>query len=324
MDYETFAVGEFALENGGVRPEAKLAYQTYGQLNSTKTNAILLCSAFTGNHTFYEYLIQPGRCSQTLTAHNCPYTTGGPRRRRLSVMPLFSSSLDKPPLQKMAGGSPSPIVCSIAVPGLAFLMLCLLVALDATSVLDRWGLSMRLLGVSPVLDGGAFLITLLGEPQLTGALSVVMAVWGWQRRGVQGLVPLLLFVGVAIEVVLKYVLPHPGPPPEFSHSLHLPLVLHLVTPFLLHLDTPYSFPSGHMLRTTFLVSLITQQLPRWRLAGWMLIGAMALTRVYLNDHWLSDVGGGVLLGLTLAAVAAEIERESAVAPVADSAADGDS
>lgn len=223
-------------------------------------------------------------------------------------MSLCSPRLDKPPPRKMVGSSLSSIARSIAAPGLAFLMLCCLVAFDATDTLDHWGLSIRQLGVSPLLDVGAFLITLLGEPQLTGALAVVMAVRGWRRRGAQGLVPLLLFVGVAIEVVLKYVLPHPGPPPKFSHGLYLPPLLHLVTPFLLHLDTPYSFPSGHMLRTTFLVALMTQRLPRWRLAGWMLIGAMALTRVYLNDHWLSDVGGGVLLGLTLAAVATAIEK----------------
>jgi homoserine O-acetyltransferase len=62
VDYESFSLGDFPLENGRVLPEAKLAYKTYGQLNSTKTNAVLLCSYFTGNHASYEFLIQPGRC----------------------------------------------------------------------------------------------------------------------------------------------------------------------------------------------------------------------------------------------------------------------
>lgn len=61
-DYEIFALGDFLLESGSVLSDAKLAYTTYGQLNSSKTNAVLLCSYFTGTHSSYEFLIQPGRC----------------------------------------------------------------------------------------------------------------------------------------------------------------------------------------------------------------------------------------------------------------------
>ncbi|MGE0826770.1 MAG: hypothetical protein AB7G75_31290 [Candidatus Binatia bacterium] len=61
-DCEIFSLGDFTLENGRVLPDAKLAYKTYGQLNSSKTNVVLLCSYFTGNHASYEFLIQPGHC----------------------------------------------------------------------------------------------------------------------------------------------------------------------------------------------------------------------------------------------------------------------
>ena len=61
-DYDTFSLGDFPIESGRVLSDAKLAYKTYGQLNSAKTNAVLLCSYFTGNHASYEFLIQPGRC----------------------------------------------------------------------------------------------------------------------------------------------------------------------------------------------------------------------------------------------------------------------
>ncbi len=61
-DYEIFLLGDFPLENGRVLPDAKLAYKTYGQLNERKSNAVLLCSYFTGNDSSYEFLIQPGRC----------------------------------------------------------------------------------------------------------------------------------------------------------------------------------------------------------------------------------------------------------------------
>src|SRR5262249_19499869 len=190
---------------------------------------------------------------------------------------------------------------------LAFVVLCVLVAFGATRTVDRWGLTLASPIASYPLDVAASLVTLLGEPQISGAVAVALSVRWWQRRGKQGLAPLLLFAGVAIEAVLKYVLPYPGPPHEFSRGLQLPLFFQLATPLLLHLHTPYSFPSGHMLRTTFLVALISEHRPRWRTAGWALVLAMAFTRVYLNDHWVSDVGGGILLGLTLAAVATVLD-----------------
>jgi membrane-associated phospholipid phosphatase len=41
----------------------------------------------------------------------------------------------------------------------------------------------------------------------------------------------------------------------------------------------------------------------------VLIAIMAFTRVYGNAHWVSDVIGGCLLGLTLAGLAAAIHPD---------------
>ena len=38
----------------------------------------------------------------------------------------------------------------------------------------------------------------------------------------------------------------------------------------------------------------------WELGACLFAGVMALSRTYLSVHWLSDVVGGLLLGLTLA------------------------
>lgn len=61
-DYQLFSLGNFPLECGQVLHGAKLAYKIYGELNDQKTNAILVPSWYSGNHTGYEFLIQPGRC----------------------------------------------------------------------------------------------------------------------------------------------------------------------------------------------------------------------------------------------------------------------
>ncbi len=187
--------------------------------------------------------------------------------------------------------------------GLAFVAMCMLVGFNITHSFDWWGQTLFQPLVSPLLDSVAFFLTLLGESHFTGLLALGLA-WRWrQRRGRQGLGPLLLFVGVGIEIVLKFVLVHPGPPVQFSHKLHLPFFLSFSAPLLLHFPTPYSFPSGHLLRTTFLAILLAEEYPRWRVLSWGVIVIAAFTRVYCNTHWSSDVIGGLLLGWTLALAA---------------------
>jgi undecaprenyl-diphosphatase len=102
--------------------------------------------------------------------------------------------------------------------------------------------------------------------------------------------PLMLGVVLAVEVVLKIIIPQAPPPLELARSVPL-------LPFL-EAPTAFSFPSGHVARTAFLVTVL-----RWP-AGLSaaVVFAMALTRIYLADHWPSDVVGGWLLGYGIAAL----------------------
>jgi undecaprenyl-diphosphatase len=176
---------------------------------------------------------------------------------------------------------------------LALAVLSALVSLGQTKGADQWVLALAQSIASYPLDLATTLFNILGQAEITGPIALVMAFLGWRRDGVRGLVPLLLFVGVGLEVVLKHVVPHPSPALALSRNLHL-------LPFLKS-AAPYSFPSGHMLRTTFLAALLAE-----RPVFWILVAAMAFTRLYLGEHWASDVVGGTLLGLVLAGVAAAI------------------
>ncbi len=60
-DHQEFLLGNFHLESGTALPDARLAYVTYGTLNTTRTNAILLPSWYGGDHHGYDFLIGPGK-----------------------------------------------------------------------------------------------------------------------------------------------------------------------------------------------------------------------------------------------------------------------
>ena len=75
----------------------------------------------------------------------------------------------------------------------------------------------------------------------------------------------------------------------------------------LYATDSFSFPSGHAIAgAVTAVGIVIVLLPpgprrwRWELQAAVFAGLMALSRTYLSVHWLSDVIGGTLLGVTLA------------------------
>jgi undecaprenyl-diphosphatase len=67
------------------------------------------------------------------------------------------------------------------------------------------------------------------------------------------------------------------------------------------LTDPHSFPSGHAARMALLLALAAAWGPAW-LAWLLLLWAplVALARVAMGVHYLSDVLGGALVGLAVA------------------------
>lgn len=191
----------------------------------------------------------------------------------------------------------------IGIPLALFIVVAALVATGVTYPVDAAVLLAIQAPGSQPLDVIASVATTFGSVEVTGAIAIAVAIVWWRREGVLGLVPLLLFVGVVLELALKRIVPEPAPPPDLLRTI----------PLLPLLEAPsrFAFPSGHALRATFLAVLFADRWPRAR--PWLYAAALLvmLTRVYLGAHWPSDVLGGVLLGVALAAFAELLRRRSA-------------
>ncbi len=171
----------------------------------------------------------------------------------------------------------------------AFAVLAVLVALGALASVDRAILAFVQQPHTGWLDLAASLVTVFGQTEVVGTIVLGVALARLRARRRDWWMPLVLAFVLAVEVLLKVAIPQAEPPDELARSVPL-------FPFL-EAPTTFSFPSGHVARIAFLVAVL-----RWPGdVSAAVVFAMALTRVYLAEHWPSDVLGGWLLGYGIAA-----------------------
>ncbi len=61
MDHHVFEAGNVVLQSGLTCRNAQLAYQTYGRLNAERSNAVLMMTPFSAQHTDIAWQVGPGR-----------------------------------------------------------------------------------------------------------------------------------------------------------------------------------------------------------------------------------------------------------------------
>ena len=148
------------------------------------------------------------------------------------------------------------------------------------------------------LDGsfdGAFLgITEVFRPMFVAPATLIAALFLWRRlRAMALLVPLAFGASIAMTYVMKWLLDRDRPAGPLRLSV-LP-ALH-----------DGAFPSAHVAGVTgtgmALIQVLAPMIRRglatalkWAVVA--LVGVVALSRVWVGAHWLSDVAGGLAAGV---------------------------
>lgn len=143
-------------------------------------------------------------------------------------------------------------------------------------------------------------LNVIGGGLVTIPLRIAVAVWlAWRRRWRAFAVWAITWAMAEILLSTARAYFERGRPPG-------PLVA----------TAGFAFPSGHAVAgAATAVALVLVLLPagrnrrKWEALAVAFASLMALSRVYLNAHWLSDVVAGVLLGMSVALGSAAVMTE---------------
>jgi undecaprenyl-diphosphatase len=145
----------------------------------------------------------------------------------------------------------------------------------------------------------ANVVTVIGQTDVDVIVALALSLFFLLKRheGWTAWAPLVLVIAaIGLELASKGLVGHVRPPREFVHETKvLPTLLGLAQ----GVTVGPGFPSGHVLRAAVLGLLLARRWPSLGPLLIVLVILVALTRIVLGVHWLSDTLGSIAAALFL-------------------------